>query len=152
MNTWTREPPRLIGPALFKHARIGRQISSVERPLAENLPELIGKFDRGDIGVVQRSSAEKRGQRHVAEKPVSREPTVHPPTGICFDTSRVALPGFAARAKNPAAWTGATGRGPGAYFGQGGNPGRPHASAAGLCSATPGGFACNGCGAIAAGC
>src|SRR6202041_3221661 len=40
----------------------------VERPLAEDLAELVGQLDRRDIGVVERAPAHERGERHVAQK------------------------------------------------------------------------------------
>ena len=50
-----REFVRFLPASRLQHARVGRQIGGVERPLAEDLAELVGQLDRRDIGVVERA-------------------------------------------------------------------------------------------------
>ena len=63
-----REFVRFLPASRLQHARVGRQIGGVERPLAEDLAELVGQLDRRDIGVVERPAAHERGERHIAQK------------------------------------------------------------------------------------
>ena len=63
-----REFVRFLPASRLQDARVGRQIGGVERPLAEDLAELVGQLDRRDIGVVERAPAHERGERHVAQK------------------------------------------------------------------------------------
>ena len=63
-----REAACLLGAVGLQHPGVGRQIGGVERPLAENLAELVGKLDRRDIGVVERPPAHERRERDVAQE------------------------------------------------------------------------------------
>ena len=64
----TRELGRFLGAGRFQNAGIGRQVGGVERALAEDLAELVGKLDRRHIGVVERAPAHERGDCDVAQE------------------------------------------------------------------------------------